>query len=1038
MKRLIQWSIDHHWMVMIFSALLLIGGIWTASEMPVDVFPDLTAPTVTILTEGHGMAPEEMESLVTFPLESAINGASNVRRVRSATALGVAVVWVEFDWGTDIFLARQVVAEKLALVGGSLPPQVERPALAPVSSIMGEILFFAISSDAQAPLELRTVADTVVRRRLLAVPGVSQVTPIGGAERQYQVIAHPDRLRANQISLTELLAAVRGASENTSAGVYTEGPQEYVLQAVGRVRNPEEIGESVVALRGSRSVLIRDVADVREGGAFKRGEGSRSGKPAVIVGVQKQPGANTIELTRRLDRELDRLQLELPKGMTIDRKIFRQADFIEVAVDNVVGALRDGGILVIIVVLLFLANLRAAAITLTAMPLSLAAAILVLRAFGATINTMTLGGMAIAIGALVDDAIIDVENVVRRLRENRARPADQQRRSDEIVRDATLEIRTSIVFATIIIVLVFLPIFGLAGVEGRLLTPLAFAYIVSLLASLIVAIIVTPALSYAFLPHARSIERGHDGWLARTLKHRFAKNLPHALNHPIIVMAVSAVMLVVAVVALARAGTAFLPEFHEGSLTVQANTLPGTSLAKSDEIGRRVEQIMLAEPEVVATARRTGRAELDEHVQGVEAAEIDVGLRETGRPRAELLAALRRGFSTLPGTNVTIGQPISHRIDHMLSGTRANIAVKVFGDDLGTLRRLGARVREVVSAVPGAVDVSLEQQMDVPTVRFVLNRTAIGRYGLHANEVGEAIETAFAGATVGRIFDRGTAFDLVVKFDSSNSADFERIADLPIDTPVVGQVPIRLLADVRREEGPNMVLRENVQRRIVISCNVAERDLGSVIDDIRSNIAQSVPMPAGYRVEYGGQFESQQSASRRLAVLSVVVVAGLFMLLVLAFGRARDAVIVMVNLPLALIGGVAGVFLAGGVLSVASMIGFITLFGIATRNGIMLVSHIQHLRNEEGVVSFREAVERGAHERLVPILMTAMAAGLALIPLALGGGRTGSEIQTPMAIVILCGLTTSTLLNMIVVPTLYLRYGQPSPSVDESGRSSRG
>ena len=1030
MKPLIQWSIDHHWMVMAFSALLLLGGIWTARDMPVDVFPDLTAPTVTILTEGHGMAPEEMESLVTFPLESAINGASTVRRVRSATALGIAVVWVEFDWGTDIFLARQIVAEKLALVGGTLPPQVERPVLAPVSSIMGEILFFAISSDAQDPLALRTAADTVVRRRLLAVAGVSQVTPIGGAERQYQVVARPEQLRANSISLTELLDAVRGASQNTSAGVYTEGPQEYVLQAVGRVRNPDEIGESVVALRGGRSVLVRDLADVREGAAFKRGEGSRSGKPAVIVGVQKQPGANTIELTARLDRELDRLQQELPKGMTIDRKIFRQADFIEVAVDNVVKALRDGGILVIVVVLLFLANLRAAAITLTAMPLSLAAAILALRAFGATINTMTLGGMAIAIGALVDDAIIDVENVVRRLRENRAKPIDEQRPAAEIVCEATLEIRTSIVFATIIIVLVFLPIFGLAGVEGRLLTPLAFAYIVSLLASLLVAIIVTPALSYAFLPHARSIERGHDGWLARTLKTRFAKDLPRVLDHPLLVMVTSAALLAAAGVALTRAGTAFLPEFHEGSLTIQANTLPGTSLAKSDEIGRRVEQIMLAEPEVVATARRTGRAELDEHVQGVEAAEIDVGLRDTVRPRAELLAALRRGFSTLPGTNVTIGQPISHRIDHMLSGTRANIAVKVFGDDLRTLRRLGERAREAVSRVPGVVDLSLEQQMDVPVVRFVLDRTAIARYGLHASDVGEAIETSFAGATVGRIFDRGTAFDLVVKFDPSNSGDFERIADLPIDTPASGQVPIRMLADVQREEGPNMILRENVQRRIVISCNVAGRDLGSVVDDIRSNIAQSVPMPAGYRVEYGGQFESRQSAARRLAVLFVGVIAGLFMLLVLAFGRARDAVIVMVNLPLALIGGVAGVFLAGGVLSVASMIGFITLFGIATRNGIMLVSHIQHLIREEGVADFRKAVERGAHERLVPILMTAMAAGLALIPLAVGGGKTGSEIQTPMAIVILCGLTTSTLLNMVVVPTLYLRYARPSSPIE--------
>src|SRR5881409_114786 len=538
MKRLIQWSIDHHWMVMVFSVLLLLGGLWTARSMPVDVFPDLTAPTVTILTEGRGMAPDEMEALVTFPLESAINGASSVRRVRSATAVGIAVVWVEFDWGTDIFMARQVVAEKLSLVGITLPPQVERPVLAPISSIMGEILFFAISSDHDDPLTLRTLADSVVRRRLLAVSGVSQVTPIGGAERQFQVIAHPEQLRANSISLTDLLDAVRGASQNTSAGIYTEGPQEYVLQAIGRVRNPEEIGDSVVALRGTRSVLIRDVADVREGPALKRGEGSRSGKPAVIVGVQKQPGANTIELTARLDRELDTLQRELPEGMRIDRKIFRQADFIEVAVDNVVTALRDGGILVIVIVLLFLANLRAAAITLTAMPLSLAAAILVLRAFGATINTMTLGGMAIAIGALVDDAIIDVENVVRRLRENSAKPEAKRSPVIEVVRDATLEIRTSIVFATVIIVLVFLPIFGLTGVEGRLMTPLAFAYITALLASLLVAIIVTPGLCYAFLPHARSIERGHDGWPARTLKRRFAKDLPHALNHPIVVMLV--------------------------------------------------------------------------------------------------------------------------------------------------------------------------------------------------------------------------------------------------------------------------------------------------------------------------------------------------------------------------------------------------------------------------------------------------------------------------------------------------------------------
>ena len=603
------------------------------------------------------------------------------------------------------------------------------------------------------------------------------------------------------------------------------------------------------------------------------------------------------------------------------------------------------------------------------------------------------------------------------------RPVDEQVPAATVVRDATIEIRTSIVFATIIIVLVFLPIFGLTGVEGRLLTPLAFAYIVALLASLVVAIVVTPALCYAFLPGARSILSGHDGWLARVVKGRFAKDLPRALNHPRLVMAASAALLAVAIAGLSLMGTAFLPEFHEGSLTVQANTLPGTSLAKSDEIGRRVERILLDQPEVVATARRTGRAEFDEHVQGVEAAEIDVGLRETGRPRDVLLAELRRGFSTLPGTNVTIGQPISHRIDHMLSGTRASIAVKVFGDDLPTLRRLGERVRDVVAAVPGAVDVSLEQQMDVPVVRFVLNRPAIARYGLRADDVAEAVETSFAGTTVGRIFDRATAFDLVVKFDPSSQADFDRLGDLPIDTPNGGPVPIRLLADVRREEGPNMILRENVQRRIVISSNVAGRDLGSVVEDMRTAIAQSVPMPQGYRVAFGGQFESAGSATERLLLSGIAVIAGLFTLLVLAFGRPRDAVLIMINLPLALIGGVVGVYFAGGVLSIASMIGFITLFGIATRNGIMLVSHIRYLMEVEGVTDLREAVERGARERVVPILMTAMAAGLALIPLALGGGKSGSEIQTPMAIVILCGLMTSTLLNMVVVPTMYLRYG---------------
>ena len=1024
MKRLIEWSIDHRWMVMACSILLLAAGWWFARDMAVDVFPDLTAPTVTVLTEGQGMSPGEMEALVTFPIETAVNGASGVRRVRSATALGISVTWVEFDWGTDIYIARQIVSEKLSLVAGSLPPQAGRPILAPISSIMGEILFFAVSSETRTPMDLRTIADTTIRRRLLAAPGVSQVTPIGGEEKQYQVVADPARLRANGVSLDRLIDATRAASTNTSPGVFVEGPQESVLEAIGRARSAADIGASVVARHADRPVLVRDVADVREGAALKRGEGARNGRPAVIIGVQKQPGANTIELTRRLDADLDALEAEIG-DVTIDRRIFRQADFIETAIHNVIAALRDGGLLVVLVVFLFLANLRAAAITLTAIPLSLAGAILVLHGMGATLNTMTLGGLAIAIGALVDDAIIDVENVVRRLRENHLRPPEARRPAREIVRDATLEIRSSIVFATVIIILVFLPVFGLSGVEGRLLAPLGFAYIVALAVSLVVALVVTPALCAVFLPRAASVAQGHDGWLARHLKTSYARWLPRVLDRPRAVVGVAALLLVTAGAGLALTGSAFLPEFHEGTLTLSMNTMPGTSLAKSDEIGRRVEQILLAQPEVVATARRQGRAEYDEHVQGVEGAEIDVGLRETGRPRAELLAALRREFAAIPGTNVVIGQPISHRIDHMLSGTRANIAIKIFGEDLQTLRRLGQGVQAAVQPVAGVADLTLEHQVDVDAIRFVLDREALARYGLRVDDVARTIETAFAGTTVGRVFESGIAFDLVVKLSVGETPDFERIAGLPIDTPDGSTVPIAMVARVVREETPNMILRENVQRRMVVSCNVAGRDLGSVIDDIRRSVAAQVTLPAGYRVEYGGQFESQQTASRRLILLGLVALAGLFTLLMLAFGRTRDALVVMINLPLALIGGVVGVWVAGGVLSVASIIGFITLFGIATRNGIMLVSHVKHLIEQEGITDFRTAVIRGSQERLIPILMTALAAGLALIPLALSGGRAGSEIQTPMAIVILCGLTTSTVLNMAVVPTLYLRYGAP-------------
>ncbi len=1026
MKRLIAWSIGHAWLVIALAALLMAGGAWTAWRMPVDIFPDLTAPTVTVLVEAGGMAPEELEVLVTLPIETAVNGAPDVRRVRSSTAVGLAAVWVEFDWGTDIRAARQVVTERLSLVTGALPPEIAPPVLAPVSSLMGEILFVALTGDGVDPIELRTLADTVVRRRLLAVGGVSQVTPLGGDVRQVQVVADPERLRAQQVTLAELLGGVADASRNRSAGIHREGPQEFVVQAIGRAETASQVGESVVAVRGSRPVLVRDVADVRVGAALKRGDAARNGEPAVILGVQKQPDANTIELTRRLDAELDALQRELPAGVRIDRRIFRQADFIQVTVDNVAHALRDGSILVVLVVLLFLANLRAASITLLAMPLSLAAAILVLRAAGASINTMTLGGLAIAIGAVVDDAVIDVENVVRRLRENAGRAEGARRPARDVVLDATVEIRGSIVFATVVIVLVFLPLFALSGVEGRLLAPLALAYVAALAASLAVAMVVTPALASVWLPGAASIERGHDGWVAARVKAAYARLLPAALGRPTLVLAASLVLLVVAVASMSRMGRAFLPEFHEGTLTVTVTTLPGTSLDKANEIGRRAEQILLAEPGVTATARRTGRAEADEHALGVETAEIDVGLAGTGRPRPELLASLRQRFRSLAGTSVSIGQPISHRIDHMLSGTRANIAVKVFGDDLATLRRVGEQVRGVIAAVPGVADLATEQQVDIPFVRFHLDRAAAARYGVRVGEVADAIETGLAGRTVGTLFTGQTMVDLVVKLDLGGATDLDALASLPIDTPSGAVVPVGVVADLRREQGPNWIGRENVQRRIVVAANVADRDLVSVVADIRRAIDGQVRLPAGYRVEYGGQFESQQAAARQLSALGLVAVAGIFAVLAVAFGRGRDAALVMVNLPLALIGGAGGVFLAGGVLNIAAIIGFITLFGIATRNGIMLVSHVRHLQRHEGVADFREAVERGARERLVPILMTAFAAGLALVPLALGAGRAGSEIQTPMALVILCGLATSTLLNMLVVPALYLRFGRPA------------
>jgi copper/silver efflux system protein len=1026
LNRLIALSLRNRVIVLVAATFMLVAGAWTAYRMPVDVFPDLTAPTVTVLTEAHGMAPEEVEALVAFPIETAVNGATGVRRVRSSNAQGISVVWVEFDWGTDIFRARQIVSEKLQTIASALPSGIAAPVLAPVSSVMGEIMMIGLTWSDSAPgahsaEDLRTVADWTIRRRLLAVPGVAQVIPIGGAVKQYQVLADPTRMLAAGVTLEQVVKAAEGSNENASGGVYMDKGQEYVIRGLGRVQTADDIAKTVVAVRGGIPVLLEQVADVRVGAAPKYGDGSVNAKPGVVLAVQKQPGANTLELTGRIERELAAMQKTLPKGMTIRAELFRQASFISVAVNNVVEALRDGAIFVVVILFLFLWNFRTTGISIVAIPLSLVVAIFAMKLLGITINTMTLGGMAIAIGALVDDAIIDVENVFRRLKENHHLPEGQRRPALEVVYDASREIRASIVNATLIIIVVFLPLFFLGGVEGRLLRPLGFAYVVSILASLLVAVTVTPVLCAYLLPNAKAVITEHESRVVTWLKAHYARLLETVLAHPKRVLAAAVVTLGLALGAVPFLGSAFLPEFNEGALTVSVVTVPGTSLAESNAIGQRVEQILLANPAVVNTDRRQGRAELDEHAQGVNAAEIDVTLKDD-IDKEKVFEELRREFSAIPGTNVTIGQPIGHRIDHMLSGTRANIAVKIFGPDLYELRQVGSQVRDVMQTVPGVADLQLEQQMDVPQLRIRADRGALGRYGMTVGQLAEAIDIAFNGERVSQVLEEGRSFDLVVRFPEELRANAEAISGVMFDTPTGQKVPLSQLAQITVDRGPNTISREDVQRKIVVQANVAGRDLGSTVADIQAAVGERVTLPAGYHLIYGGQFESQEEATRTLGMLSVISIAAIFLILFAEFRSGRTAALVMANLPLALIGGVIAVLLTGRVVSIASLVGFVTLFGIATRNGILLVAHYRQLLSEG--VSFREAVVRGSLERLSPILMTALTAGLALIPLALGGGEPGNELQTPMAIVILGGLLSATALNMLVLPALYWLYGE--------------
>ena len=1036
LNALIRWSLQNRPLVLAMAAGFLVWGGYVMTLLPIDVLPDLTAPTVTIVVDSPGMAPTDMELLVTFPIEVTMNGATGVRRVRSATAVGVAIIWVEFDWGEDVYRARQTVTERLNLAAASLPPGTSRPFLAPISSVMGDILFVGLTSTRHSPIELRTIADSEVRRRLLALPGVAQVTPTGGERKQYQVRLSPDKLRAYEVSLSQVENALRAANENTSAGFRVDGGREYLIQGFGRYSSLEEIRRTVVAQYDTTPVFIGDLGSVEIGAGLKRGEGSLNGEKAVIIAIRKQTEANTLELTGGIDAVLSDIEATLPEGMTIQRDVFRQADFIEVAIANLEEALTYGGLLVVLVVIVFLANTRAGIITLFAIPFSLVAAFLGLDALGLTINSMTLGGLAIAIGELVDDAVVDVENVIRRLRQNAALPEGERRAVASVVFEASSEIRGSVVFATIIVMLVFAPLFFLPGVEGALLRPLGIAYITALFASLVVALTVTPVLCSYLLPHARAVLRAKEPILVRALKRMYAPLIDWSLRHSILLMTASVLLLAAAISTFSSMGRSFLPEFNEGSLTISAVTIPGTSLEESDRLGASLERVLLAIPEVVSTGRRTGRAELDEHLQGVESTEIEVRLKMGERSKEEVLADVRDRASLIPGTNVNVGQPISHRVDHMLSGTRSNVAIKIFGDELRTLRSLAEEIRIAIEHIPGIVDLSVEQQAEIPTVSVRFDREALARYGLPAGSAARALKTAFLGQEVGSIVEGQLAFPLVIRYEGGPPERMETIRQTMIDTPSGARVPLSAVARIHEDRGPNFVTRENVQRKIVVSCNVAGRDLRGVVNDIQDHVARETVIPTGYRVEYGGQFESEARASERILLLGLIVAVGILFILITAFKSWRDALIIMSNLPFALIGGVVGVFLAGGVLSVASLIGFITLFGIATRNGIMLVSHIKHLMSEEGVTDFRRAVIQGASERLAPILMTALSTGLALIPIALGLGKTGSEIHAPLALVVLCGLVSSTALNMIVVPAVYWRFGVRRALVVGDGRLS--
>ncbi len=1018
LNKIIHYSLHNRLVVLVCAVLLLIGGTYTAYHTDVDVFPDLTAPTVVVMTEANGMAPEEVERLVTFPVETAVNGATHVRRVRSSSTTGFSVVWVEFDWGTDIYLARQIVSEKLAIVADDLPQNVGRPTMGPQSSILGEMMIIGLTSDTTSLLDVRTMADWTIRPRLLSTGGVAQVAVIGGDIKEYQILLDPARMKHYGVGLDQVLLVCRQMNQNANGGVLYEYSNEYIIRGVLTTTKAEELAKGVVAMTPDNTpILLEDIATVKIGGKQpKLGLASERTKPAVLVTVTKQPNTSTIELTEKLDAVVADLQKNLPKDVHISTDIFRQSRFIDSSINNVKDSLFEGSFFVIIVLFLFLMNVRTTVISLVALPLSLLVSILTLHYLGLTINTMSLGGMAIAIGSLVDDAIVDVENVYKRLRQNRMLPVEQQRPTKDVVFDASREVRMPILNSTLIIVVSFVPLFFLTGMEGRMLVPLGIAFIVALFASTVVALTLTPVLC-SYLLDRKGEKLTQDAWVARKLRGVYEKALLFSIHHKRAVLGSTICVFVVALGLFFTLGRSFLPPFNEGSFTINVSSLPGISLEESDKIGRRAEELLLQVPEIQTVARKTGRAELDEHALGVNVSEIEAPFELKDRTRAEVTNDVRQKLSTISGANIEIGQPISHRIDAMLSGTEANIAIKLFGTDLNRMFQIGNQIKDAVKGIEGLVDLKVEQQIERPQLTITPKRDILAKFGIPLPEFQEYVNVMLGGEVVSQVYDDGKTFDLTVKTSDESRATMDDIRNLMIDANGT-KVPLSYVAEIRSAAGPNTINRENVRRKIVISANVSERDLRGVVNDIQQAVNEKIVLPEGYHIEYGGQFESEQAASRTLLLTSLMSLLVIFLLLYHEFKDARESGVVMINLPLALIGGVFILCLTSGEISIPAIIGFISLFGIATRNGMLLISHYTQLRSEG--MALQQAVVQGSLDRLNPILMTALSSALALIPLAVNGDLPGNEIQSPMATVILGGLLSSTFLNGFIIPIIYL------------------